>query len=222
MRGGRYGRGYRADRHRERAGGHGGEGRFSRSHARSAARREPATKKHTIGLFEGTEVFEAPKPRTLVQHIPEIAANPGDSSSTPSSAPAPPPRPPIRRGGGGSASRWASTRSPTARRASGFSADEGMNPARNRRPRSQVTQARPDYARSPGKWSLSARHFREARARLPPALAHKPSFVRNREACWQPVDLRGVEFSSHHPGTMKSNDGTGPHGAGRGAGAGAA
>ncbi len=78
MRGGRYGRGHRAGRHPERTGGHGGGGRFSGSHARSAAHREPATKKHTIGLFEGTEVFEAPEPRTLVQHILEIATNPGD------------------------------------------------------------------------------------------------------------------------------------------------
>ena len=31
-----------------------------------------------IGLFEGTEIFEAPEPQTLVQHILEIASNPGD------------------------------------------------------------------------------------------------------------------------------------------------
>ena len=36
-------------------------GEFSGSHVRFAAYREPATKKHTIRLFEGTEVFEAPR-----------------------------------------------------------------------------------------------------------------------------------------------------------------
>ena len=37
-----------------------------------------SAKKHTIKLFEGTEVFETPKPETLVQRILEIATNPGD------------------------------------------------------------------------------------------------------------------------------------------------
>ena len=37
-----------------------------------------SAKKHTIRLFEGAEVFETPKPETLVQRILEIATNPGD------------------------------------------------------------------------------------------------------------------------------------------------
>ena len=37
-----------------------------------------SAKKHTIRLFEGAEVFDTPKPETLVQRILEIATNPGD------------------------------------------------------------------------------------------------------------------------------------------------
>ena len=37
-----------------------------------------SAKKHTVKLFEGKEVFETPKPESLVQRVLEIATNPGD------------------------------------------------------------------------------------------------------------------------------------------------
>ena len=37
-----------------------------------------SAKKHTIRLFEGKEVFETPKPETLIKRVLEIATNPGD------------------------------------------------------------------------------------------------------------------------------------------------